>query len=568
MNVKKIILGVILFLVLTFNVSAMSLKPTGTTKVKKGGDLEVYITLERNENEGEIRALEGKLSYDETILTLKDQELLMDDWMQLSSVKNNQIFSYADLASENIITGVKTNVTKLIFTVNSNPSTNKTKIEISTPNAIDINKKEVEVSGGTLEINIVSDVNTLSSIKIDGTTIDNFKPDTLTYSKNVGDKESIIIGAEKTDSKSTITGDIGTKTLKYGVNTFKIIVTSESGIKKEYVLNITREDTRSKVNTLKTLKLDNGTINFKPETTSYNVNVGGNVEKVKITSELTDSKSKYVSGYGNREVALKIGKNSILVKVQAENGDIRTYTINVIKEDPRSNVNTLKSLEIDKAKINFKSTVLTYNIKVEESVEKVKITSELTDSKSKYVNGYGNREVTLKQGLNQILVKVQAENETIKTYTLNITRGQSEEDKAKNANIKELTIENSQIDFKSDVFEYEVNIEDETSLDINLNLENSEATYEIIGNENLEDGSVVTIKVTSSDKSIVNEYKLNIKVKEKEEDNIQDDDNQDLEDNNNKNFFDLYIGIGVLVIGVLLFIIALIVKNKKKKVIE
>ena len=99
------------------------------------------------------------------------------------------------------------------------------------PNYEEENTINCELASVTLYLK--EEANTLSSIKIDGKLIDNYNENTNTYNILVsGDKETINIEATKKDSKASVAGDLGTKKIQYGLNTFKIVVTSESGKKK------------------------------------------------------------------------------------------------------------------------------------------------------------------------------------------------------------------------------------------------------------------------------------------------------------------------------------------------
>ena len=478
---KKFI-SILFILFLCINVKAMELKPTGATKGRRGSDIEVYITLARSTSEKEISAVDGIITYDSNILTLKSQSNLLagDNWTELSNVSNSKKFAYANLTFNNLIKDTSKNIVKLVFTINSNASYGETSIKLTSPSATDASGDGVSLNGGTLTINVLSNVNTLSDLKINNETVANFNLETTTYSKEVTDA-SITISGVATDTNATIAG-LGTKNLNYGNNTFKIIVTSVAGTTKEYTLNITRKDTRSTVNTLKTLSLSSGTINFKANTNTYNIKVGKDVSKIKITSELTDTKAKYVNSFGNREVTLKEGLNTVLVKVMAENGSIRTYTLNITRGEIQQEINT---------------------------------------------------------------------------------KG--------NSNIQKLVIENYPLNFSSDTLEYNLTIKDETSLDIKVTLENEKSSYEILGNKDLEDGSVITIKTKSEDGTNILEYKINIS---KEKSNV---DNEPVDDNTNDNldpktntFLNnkLYIPLAIFGFGLIFFIGAVIYKkkiNKKEK---
>ena len=468
---KKVFITLLL-LFTCINTRALTLKPTGATKGGRGSDVTVYVTLTREDSDKKISGLDGVLSYDSKVLTLKSQSNLLasNNWTELSPVSNNGKFGYANLTFNNLIGDKNKNVVKLVFNISSNASFGNTNITISNPSATDESGNGVTISGGTLSLNVLSNVNTLSSLKIDDVLVDNFNSGTTSYAKTVDAKtSSVVISADKTDTKASITG-VGTKNLKYGLNTFKIVVTSEAGNKKEYVLKITRKDDRSNINTLKSLKLSSGTINFKSDTTTYDVGVEQNVSSITITSELTDSKAKYVTGYGNRKVTLKEGLNTILIKVTAENGDVRTYT-------------------------------------------------------------------------------------------LNITRGESKIDDADkgNAYIQGITIDNYNINFSKDVFEYNLQINNESSLNIVVQMENGNASYEILNNENLKDGSQIIINTTSSDGENKLEYKINISNKQSV---IDDNKNNDVKDDSN-DMIGYYIGVGTCLIGLIALISAIVYFKKK-----
>lgn len=76
---------------------------------------------------------------------------------------------------------------------------------------------------------------------------------------------------------------------------------------------------------------------FKPGTTSYDVTVPNDVEKVTVYAKVQDSKAKITSGTGSQK--LKVGKNTLNVEVTAEDGTKKTYTINVTREEEKVTTN-------------------------------------------------------------------------------------------------------------------------------------------------------------------------------------------------------------------------------------
>lgn len=94
-------------------------------------------------------------------------------------------------------------------------------------------------------------------------------------------------------------------------------------------------------NNLKSLSVEGAKIDFNKDTLEYNIEVENNVNKVKIDASTEDTKAR-VDGIGEREV--KEGANKLEVVVTAENGNTKTYTINV----------TVKELKPINVKVNNK----------------------------------------------------------------------------------------------------------------------------------------------------------------------------------------------------------------------
>ena len=105
------------------------------------------------------------------------------------------------------------------------------------------------------------------------------------------------------------------------------------------VASSTKEETTSKEyssnNKLKSLSIEGYKLDpsFKSNTTTYSVELENNIDKIKIKATKEDSKAS-ISGDG--EVKVSEGNNKIEIKVTAENGDVKTYTINayVKEKDP------------------------------------------------------------------------------------------------------------------------------------------------------------------------------------------------------------------------------------------
>jgi len=278
----------------------------------------------------------------------------------------------------------------------------------------------------------------LSNIKIDGKELSGFKADTISYTLKNTDASSIKIDVTTADSKAKVSG-VGTKNLSYGANTFNIVVTAENGSKKTYTIKVTKNDYRSSDNLLSSLTVNVGTINFNSGTTSYTINVGNDVNEIKIDAKAKHAKAS-VSGAGT--VKLKDGKNEIKVVVTAENGSKKTYTINVIrkgKDDTTGNLssnNNLKLLVVEGYEINFDANKGMYYLDVSKDVEKLVVEAISADSKA----NISINNPTLKAGENTIRIDVTAENGDIKTYKIIVNKEAESETSGHNCIFKVLTI--------------------------------------------------------------------------------------------------------------------------------
>lgn len=152
----------------------------------------------------------------------------------------------------------------------------------------------------------------------------------------------------------------------------------------------------------------------------------------------------------------------------------------------------LKNLTIKGYNINFYKEQLTYEIVIDKSVNKVDVEYE-TESDKAVANVRNNDPISI---INPIIITVTAEDGSIKDYTINLTYKAL----SNNINVKNLTIENYDIDFDNNKQNYDVVVNQDTkSLNFNIELEEKNATYEINDNNDLVNGSIVTVKVKAED---------------------------------------------------------------------
>lgn len=311
------------------------------------------------------------------------------------------------------------------------------------------------------------------------------------------------------DGKSTTKSfDLSCTSVNSGTITFSVSgdITSGSGETKDISLNkdVTVRPPKSGNNNLSSLSIDGLTISpgFNPSTTSYTASTENSSININATKE--DSNAN-ISGTGIKN--LNYGNNTFNIEVTAENGSKKTYTITVNRKDTRSSNNNLKSLSIDKGTIKFNKNTTSYNVSVEDNVTSIKVGATQEDNKSTFVNGFGPRNINLNYGNNKIEIKVKAENESIKVYTINVNR---KDNRSSNTELKTLKISEAPINFDPKQDTYDISVKnDVTKLDIIATpLDNKSVVT--IDNKDLEEGLNEIKIMVKSEKGETKTYTLNV----------------------------------------------------------
>ena len=237
----------------------------------------------------------------------------------------------------------------------------------------------------------------------------------------------------------------------------------------------------------------------------------------------------------------KIGK-TITIKVnESSNNNNNNNNSNNNNENNNnsklSNDATLSNLGIKPNDFSgFRKATTSYNVSVPKSTDKISIYATTTNSKAT-VSGTGSK--TLKMGKNTFAVKVTAEDKkTTKTYTLNITREEKEEN-ASDATLSNLGIRPKEFDFtgfKSSKTEYSVFVPNEVEkINIYAYPTNSKATVSGNGEKSLKMGeNKFEIKVTSEDKKETKTYILKV-TKDEQEEHDEEDNQEETPETTNQN---------------------------------
>lgn len=225
---------------------------------------------------------------------------------------------------------------------------------------------------------------------------------------------------------STISGN-GIKNLNIGDNIFEILVISEDETNtKKYILNVYRQNTDASI---KELYVNDNIVNVE-ENNTYNINV--NALNLNIRTILNDVNADYklykIKGDYREEIdanniEIDDGSDNVFeIVVLAEDGVTSvTYTLNIHE---LSSDSYLQSLIIDNLGFNFDKNILEYNLNTE--LDEINI-SAISSNENSTISGIGKK--ILELGNNSFNIIVTAEDNSTRTYTLNVNKVKMEDNK-------------------------------------------------------------------------------------------------------------------------------------------
>ena len=198
--------------------------------------------------------------------------------------------------------------------------------------------------------------NTLSRLEIEGIKLDrDFTADVKEYSTTVeNETKEINLLVESGNSEASISindtsiksGVASTFSLQTGENKFLITVSDGTHQQNTYTLTVTRKQNGN--NLLQSIELSTGKLspNFSSEINKYSIEVANDIASLTIKPTSVESTSTIqVNGTslkgGSVSVDLPIGKSIITIVVTAENGEKKTYTINVARGNSANSQTTI-----------------------------------------------------------------------------------------------------------------------------------------------------------------------------------------------------------------------------------
>ena len=276
---------------------------------------------------------------------------------------------------------------------------------------------------------------------------------------------------------------------------------------------------------------------------------------------LIGTSNEVVNGYVWYKVQYKgstkyIAKNYVtFTKPEEEKNEIVEDNKKDEKDKKKSSDSDLKELIVKEYEIQpkFDKNITDYSVNVGEEVLKLDITANANDEKAK-VEIEGNNE--FKVGENVVKIKVTAEDQTSKIYTIIVNQGTEKEEKEAlkltELKIKGIDFNNS---FNPDIFTYKLNLNvyvEKLQIEVKTNQEN--AKIEIIGNENFQVGkNNITILINSEDNNETVTYQIEVSVPDKVE-----------EINQNGDILLILIAVGIILAIVLVICLIIALKKNKK----
>ena len=248
----------------------------------------------------------------------------------------------------------------------------------------------------TVVVPALSTDNTLKTFTVAGQTATD--GGSLTLAKATS-SAAVVATTNDANASAVITGNTN---LKSGANTLTVTVTAESGAVKTYTvtLNVTplSNDTALKVFTVNgNAVADKGTVNVDFGTTAVTV----------VATKNSDFAAVETLGASG----LVTGNNTLSVKVTAEDGTIKTYTVTIVVSLPKDN--TLASISVNGAGV-----LAGGKVSVPVGTTTANISAVASDSKA-VVAITGN--TGWKVGDNTVTIKVTAQNGAQATYTITVT---------------------------------------------------------------------------------------------------------------------------------------------------
>jgi hypothetical protein len=275
-----------------------------------------------------------------------------------------------------------------------------------------------------------------------GTLVPAFDPATTGYTASVsGANANILVkptaaaGATVTVNGNAVTsGEFSNPVpLNFGDNLIAVQVTAQDGVgKKTYTVTVTRLSNNAD---LTSLTLSTGTLipSFASGTINYAATLPFDVTSLTVTPTAAQAAATIKvngttvpSGTASGAIALNVGMNTITTDVTAQDGTLKTYTINV-KRQANANLSAL-SLSAGTLSPAFARGITSYTAMLP-NVSNITVTPTTADANATVTvngmpvnSGSASGSIALNPGANSIATVVTAQNGDMETYTVTVIR--------------------------------------------------------------------------------------------------------------------------------------------------
>lgn len=274
----------------------------------------------------------------------------------------------------------------------------------------------------------------LSSLSVDGAeTAIIFDKNTTNYDVTLfGTTEKTKIVYQTEDSKATASiDDTADFSIAKGETVIrKIIVTAESGDRKEYTVSVYRPNPDNPVSsdaTLKSLSVTGGDLTFNSATTVYDVTIPADyIGAVSVTYEKNHSGATVISNPVNLD-NITVFPATVTINVTAEDKvTTKSYIVNINKTvGPVLSKNAnLSGITLSAGSLTpaFNADTLKYSVSVENTISSVSVTATPEDAKATVIITPSGDTLLEENKAKDFTISVTAEDGTGKDYVVSVTR--------------------------------------------------------------------------------------------------------------------------------------------------
>jgi len=422
-----LLVGLLMFgVAIKVSAASMAFSFTGSDSAVPLEEVNLTLKLTGASNETKVKAMAVELTFDETkleLLSITKHSSLGASFALTPNIGGKSFALVASADADYLVGDALVAVFK--FKVKDTTASSSAVISFNTTSLTDDADAPIVPintnSGHTININAKSTNNNLSALGVTGSVLSpDFSKDVTSYAVTVPFvNAAVTITATPEDSKSIVTGT-GSKTLKVGVNTYNIIVTSESGTAKTYKLVITREEENGGPSSANLLDLSIAGVSlateFNKNTILYTASAPSNLEKAVVSVKLENPKATYKV---NGDLTLLPDKiNAVEIVVTSEDKKTtKTYTVNIVKE--KEVLTGLKSIKINNDNITLKKGERNYTYKVKNGIKSAEVEALAFDSDATVdISGTSG----FKVGKNTVTIVVTESDGSKSTYSIEVTR--------------------------------------------------------------------------------------------------------------------------------------------------